>query len=206
MKNYKCSYFLQYAIASILFFSALFLMYAFINANSALFSLHGMKQFLHDYGFLGIFVMAIIANATVFLPLPIDAVVYLMAYFDFGFGIFNPLLLGLFAGVGSAIGELTGYIAGLLGRQGLKKVARSDIAKIHKIQNKMARYGFAFIALAAMTPFPFDLVGIAAGLAKFEPKKFFLACVVGKIARDVLIAYAGFFSLKFLAALFGLNV
>jgi membrane protein YqaA with SNARE-associated domain len=205
-KPHKLPYFLQYLIACIIFFTILFLVYTFIARNPNIFSRGGMEQILHSYGFLGIFIMAIIANATLFLPLPIDAAVYLLAYFDFGFGVFNPALLGIFAGIGSAIGEISGYIVGLLGRQGIKKLAKSEVRKIHRIQEGMYKYGFAFIALTAMTPFPFDLVGIAAGLMKFEPKKFFLACLLGKIARCVLIAYAGFFSLNFLAALFGVNI
>lgn len=57
-------------------------------------------------GYLGVFLVAVLGNATVILPVPSMAI-------TFGGGTFlNPILVGLVAGVGEPLGELTGYMAG----------------------------------------------------------------------------------------------
>ena len=62
------------------------------------------------YGYPGIFLIALLANATVFLPAPGVAVVFAMG------SIFNPLGVALAASAGAAIGELSGYLAGFSGQ------------------------------------------------------------------------------------------
>jgi membrane protein DedA with SNARE-associated domain len=62
------------------------------------------------YGYPGIFLIMLMANATVFLPAPGVAVVFAMG------SVFNPLGVALAAGTGGAIGELTGYLAGFSGQ------------------------------------------------------------------------------------------
>jgi len=59
------------------------------------------------------------------------------------------------------------------------------------------------IAFFAFTPLPFDLIGIAAGLVKYSKKKFFLGCLIGKIPRYIILAYAGYFGITFLIHFFG---
>ena len=58
------------------------------------------------------------------------------------------------------------------------------------------------IALGSMTPFPFDLIGIAAGLMKYDPRKFFVAAMVGKWVRYILIAFAGSFGIAIIKSWF----
>ena len=61
---------------------------------------------LSNYGYAGVFLIALFSSATILLPAPgWTAVVAMSPYLD-------PLLLGLAAGIGSAIGELTAYVAG----------------------------------------------------------------------------------------------
>jgi len=62
------------------------------------------------YGYPGIFVIALLTNATVLLPAPGVAVVYAMG------AVFNPLGVALAAGTGGALGELSGYLAGFSGQ------------------------------------------------------------------------------------------
>ena len=51
------------------------------------------------------------------------------------------------------------------------------------------------IFLAALFPFPFDIVGMMSGAAKYSLKKFFIATFLGKCLKCLLIAYAGYFVL-----------
>ncbi|MCJ7432193.1 MAG: hypothetical protein MUO77_01755, partial [Anaerolineales bacterium] len=68
------------------------------------------------FGYPGIFLIALMANATVLLPAPGVAVIYAMG------SIFNPLWVGLSAGAGGTIGELSGYLAGFSGQAVVERV------------------------------------------------------------------------------------
>ena len=54
------------------------------------------ESFIRDYGALGLFIGAIIANATILFPVPLDIVIFLIADQQFfGFGILDVLLIGV---------------------------------------------------------------------------------------------------------------
>ena len=63
---------------------------------------------LAAFGYLGAFFVMALSNATVILPAP-----GLIFVFALGSSL-HPLQVGLFAGVGATLGELTGYIAGYI--------------------------------------------------------------------------------------------
>jgi len=164
-----------------------------------------LNDLVSNFGLLGLFIAAIIANATIFLPLPIDLIVFVLGGIDFlGIGLLSPILAGLVVGAGAAIGEISGYIIGLAGIKGAEKLKKTHFKKIEGLRSKIENKGMVFIALAALTPFPFDLVGIAAGLIKYDVKKFFLAALVGKVARYVIIAVAGYLSIETVKVFFGI--
>ncbi len=164
-----------------------------------------LHELLVSYGPLGLFVGAIAANATILLPLPIDILVFAVGGESFfGLGAFDPFVLGVLVGIGSAIGEMSGYILGVLGIKNIEKMKKHEIERVKRLKRRISKYGMLIIALAALTPFPFDLVGIAAGLVKFNPRKFFTACAIGKGMRYVLIAYAGAVSIPAVKIIFGL--
>ena len=62
---------------------------------------------METYGYLGVFLISIIFNATIILPASNIAVITSM-----GATLPSPLFVGLAGGAGAAIGELTGYLAG----------------------------------------------------------------------------------------------
>ena len=70
-----------------------------------IYSIRNHATELAAFGYPGIFIISILANATVLLPAPGVAVVFTMG------GMLNPFFLGIVAGIGSAIGELSGYMA-----------------------------------------------------------------------------------------------
>jgi hypothetical protein len=67
-------------------------------------------QDLKQYGYVAVFLVSLISNATVILPLPGLAINSVMG------GVFNPWIVGLVGGTGQALGELTGYMAGYSGQ------------------------------------------------------------------------------------------
>jgi uncharacterized membrane protein YdjX (TVP38/TMEM64 family) len=148
-----------------------------------------VKEF-EAYGYPGIFLIALLANATVFLPAPGVAVVFAMG------SVFNPLGVALAAGTGGALGEISGYLAGFSGQA----VVENSEA-YNRILPWVQRYGvWAILTLAAIPNPLFDLAGIAAGVAKIPLWKFLLFCWVGQAVKMAIFAYAGAFSIDWLAA------
>lgn len=152
---------------------------------------------LKDYGLIGLFVGSIISNASIFLVVPIDAVVFVLGE------VYHPIVLGLVVGIGAAIGELTAYILGLGGHKVLKKIESLPLDELVDVVSQIEKKGFIFIIFAAFTPFPFDLVGIACGLIRYDIFKFFVASFIGKFFRFFVIAYAGIFGIEIVRILFG---
>ena len=147
-----------------------------------------VKEF-SKFGYFGIFLVALMANATVFLPAPGVAVIYAMG------SIFNPLYVGLSAGAGGALGELSGYLAGFSGQA---VVERSDIYK--RITPWVEKYGGWTILVLAAIPNPFfDLAGVAAGVAKMPMWRFLLFCFIGQIIKMTAFAFAGKYSIAWIS-------
>ncbi len=143
------------------------------------------------YGYPGIFLVALMANATVFLPAPGVAVVFAMG------SIFNPLGIALAAGAGGALGELSGYMAGFSGQA---VIERTNIYE--RINPWVQKYGSYTILVLSAIPNPFfDVAGVAAGIAKMPMRKFLFACWIGQTIKMALFAYAGFYSLDWLSTI-----
>lgn len=138
-------------------------------------------QKLQAYGYPGLFIFSILANATIFIPVP--GVVMTSA---FG-AVFNPFWVSLAAGSGAALGELSGYLAGFSGQAIVENSKRYD-----RVVSWMNKYGDITILVLAFIPNPlFDLAGMVAGILKMPVGKFLLYCVIGKILKMMMFAYAG---------------
>jgi membrane protein YqaA with SNARE-associated domain len=136
---------------------------------------------LEGYGYLSAFVVGLVGNATVVLPAPSLAFTVALG------GVLNPLLVGLAAGAGEALGEMTGYLAGISG----KRIVR-DQERYLEVQRQMDRYGgWVFFILAAIPNPLFDIAGIAAGTLRFPVWKFLLSAAAGKTLKAMLFAGAG---------------
>jgi membrane protein DedA with SNARE-associated domain len=125
---------------------------------------------LGNWGYLGAFLIGLVGNATIVLPMP-----GLLLLFALGVT-FNPVLIGLTGAAGGAIGELSGYILGFSGHIFVKN-NRFFI----RAEDWMRRWGSATIFVFALIPFlPIDIAGIAAGALRFNVWKFLGACYAGK--------------------------
>ena len=137
---------------------------------------------LREYGYLGAFLIALLSSATILFPAPGWAVVIAMSTF------LNPILLGVIVGIGSAIGELTGYVAG----DGARDILNNRIKETKRIEDIVKRYGVLAIFVLAFIPNPlFDVAGIVAGSLRIPWWHFLIACAAGRIVRYVLLAILG---------------
>ncbi|MBI5351321.1 MAG: VTT domain-containing protein [Chloroflexi bacterium] len=165
---------------------------AVIGITVYIYSIREHVQDFAAYGYPGIFLIALMANATVFLPAPGIAIVFAMG------SIFNPLGVALAAGTGGALGELSGYLAGFSGQA---VVEQTDIYE--KITPWINKYGGWAILFLAAIPNPFfDIAGIAAGIAKMPLWKFLLFCWVGQLIKMTMFAFAGAYSIDWLQKMF----
>jgi len=136
---------------------------------------------LQGYGYLGIFLISILGNATVILPVPVILTAFI------GGGIFNPLWVGIIAAMGASIGELTGYLVGYGG----KVVIKND-KKLVKIEGWMKKHGLWVLFILSAIPNPlFDLAGIVAGATGVPVYKYLIVVTLGKMIKFLTISYIG---------------
>ena len=132
-------------------------------------------------GFSGIFVVSLLSSATIILPAPSLALVFAM-----GSALPWPLV-GLAAGAGEALGELTGYLAGIGGRAVIE-----DQKGYERLAAWMEKRGGITIFVLSVIPNPlFDLAGIAAGTLRYPLWRFLLFAWLGKTIKTSLVAWTG---------------
>ncbi|MCS7057042.1 MAG: VTT domain-containing protein [Thermoflexales bacterium] len=139
-------------------------------------------------GLIGLFVLSVVGNATVLIPAPAFVVACAAA------PIYGIVATGLVAGLGSAIGEMTGYMAGYGGTAVLPQ------GRIYqRMHDLMERFGPLVIFVMAVLPNPlFDVGGLIAGILKMHPLAFLFAAASGKAVRLMLVAMACNGALPFL--------
>ena len=151
----------------------------------------GISDDISAYGYLGVFLVSLLAATVLFVPIPSIPVVFLMG------AILNPFLVGLMSGIGESMGEITGYTAGFSGREALDNKQRYT-----KIKGWMRRRGTLVLFLFSAIPnLFFKLVGVAAGAIRYPFWKFWLVVFAGKTIKGTAIALIGYWALRMLLQL-----
>jgi membrane protein DedA with SNARE-associated domain len=162
---------------------------AVIGITVLVYSIRDRVDEFAQLGYVGAFLIMLIANATVILPAPGVAVIFAMG------GVLNPLGVALAGGVGGTLGEMTGYLAGYSGQ-----AAVENTQAYRRILPWVQKYGAWVILVLSAIPNPFfDIAGIAAGIAKMPMWKFMLACWIGQTIKMCIFAYAGAYSIEWIA-------
>lgn len=142
-------------------------------------------------GYPAVFLVSVIGSATLLFPVPA-----ILAVCTGGI-LLNPLLAGVTGGTGQALGEMTGYLAGV-GGQGL--ITKSRLYR--RIQPVMQKRGWIAVLVFALIPNPlFDIIGLAAGASRMPVWKFLAAATVGKTIRSVAFAYGCTYGYEFFRVL-----
>lgn len=141
-------------------------------------------QQLAALGYPGVFLVMFLSGSSILFPAPGLAAVLAAGV------VWNPVLVGMSAGLGNATGELTGYLAARAGAAALK--GREPPRWWNMLREWLTRHGFLAILLLAMIPNPtFDVVGLLAGSLGYPPRRFWLACALGNSLKYVAVAYLG---------------
>jgi len=167
-------------------FASLLILLVVIAISIGIFIFRDKIVELKGFGYAGAFLVSLVSNATIVLPAP--GILIIMAL---GASL-SPVLVGLAAGVGAAIGEMSCYLAGVSGRGLIENSRLYD-----RLEGWLNKWGFLAVFVFAATPLPFDILGIAAGILRYPLWKFFFACCLGKIVISIVAAYAGFYGWQF---------
>ena len=132
---------------------------------------------------LAIYALAIGSfSESIIFPIPVDVLLMPMS-------LLNPSMaiwFGIVSMIASVLGGIAGYWIGLrFGRPILHKfVSPSKADDAERLFNK---YGAWAVVVAAITPIPYKVFTISAGVLNLELKKFVLASVIGRGFRFLSI-------------------
>jgi len=155
-----------------------------------------LQSFAVQYGYLGIFLISLLGATSVFIPIPSSVVIFILSSQT----AFDPLLIAVFAGVGAAVGELSGYLIGLGGRRVISERYKK---KVDILMRLFQRFGPIVIFVFALTPLPDDLLFIPLGVMRYKILHAFIPALIGKFTSNLIIAYAGRLSIGIIRDIFG---
>jgi len=156
-----------------------------------IYSIRDQAEQLARYGYPGIFVLSILANATVLLPAPGVLFVFAMG------AVFDPFWVAIASGAGAALGELSGYLAGFSGQAVVEN--KDYYERLRNWMETHRKLSDIAITVLAFIPNPlFDLAGMAAGTLKIHLIRFLFFCLIGKILKMMIFSYAGSSSINIL--------
>lgn len=139
-------------------------------------------EYARSIGYGGVFLMGLIGSASPVWPLPGSWAAGLGAAFGL-----NPFLVGMAAGFGEPIGEISGYTAGYGGQIAINKWKR--YAQIENWMKK--RGGITIFVVSAIPNFFIKLATIAAGALRYPLWRFFIFCWAGKTIKSLGFAFVG---------------
>ncbi len=142
-----------------------------------------LKNIAYQYQFLGVFFISFIGSLSIIFPIPYTIVILLL-----GSKGWNPFLLAIAGGLGSAVGEFSGYA---LGYYGAKFVGKERRRKMNFFVKAFDKYGPIAVFVFALTPLPDDLLFIPLGILRYKFWKTFLPCLAGKFLMCFTLAYFG---------------
>jgi len=137
--------------------------------------------FTPEVGYLGLTIVSFFGSLIPFVPIPSFILVATMAAGEQ----FDIHVLVLIAAITSTAAKQIIFYASYGGR---KIISEKTKKRMMPFQKLVKRYGASAAFVAAATPIPDDLVYIPLGLAKYNPKRFFVATLSGKFVLYYVIA------------------
>jgi len=162
-----------------------------------------MESLALQYGYFGVFLISLIGALSIILPIPYTVIIFTLGGLKVGEAwVFEPLLIAVAAGIGSSIGEFSGYLLGVGGRKAISDKYKKKMDSLLRVFNK---HGPITIFLFALTPLPDDLLFIPMGVMRYSIVKAFIAALIGKFCMNLIVAYSGRFSIHIIRDIFGVE-
>lgn len=135
------------------------------------------------YGYLGVFLVTLLANASVFIPVPYPGVVAKLAA---NLNVAGASLLGA---AGSVLGETTAFFVGRAGK-GVVEKTRFYMWLQRQLRSPVRAFTVLFLLSAPPNPF-FDIAGLTAGSLGVSFPIFVVAVFLGRVVRMAILAALG---------------
>ncbi|MCH2407072.1 MAG: VTT domain-containing protein [Candidatus Nitrosopelagicus sp.] len=136
--------------------------------------------FAPEVGYIGLALVSFIGSLIPFVPVPSFILLATMSVGEQ----FDLHILALISAFTATIAKQIIFYASYGGRRMISEKTKKRMKPFQKL---VKRYGGAAAFVAAATPIPDDMVYIPLGLAKYNPKRFFIATLSGKIVLCYII-------------------
>ena len=142
--------------------------------------------FVSEVGYLALSLVSFFGSLIPFVPLPSFLVLATMAVGDQ----FNIHILAILSAVAATLAKQIIFYVSYSGGRIISEKTRKRMKPFERLVKK---YGAGAAFVAAATPIPDDLVYIPLGLAKYNPRRFFVATLTGKIVLSYVIVLISHF-------------
>ena len=138
--------------------------------------------FATDDGYLILALVNFFGSLIPFVPLP---GFLLLATMSVG-NQYDLHVLALLSAITATAAKQIIFFVSFGGRKIMNEKTRKRMRPFERL---VKRYGAAAAFVAAATPMPDDIIFIPLGLAKYNPKRFFIATLTGKIVLSYIIVF-----------------
>ena len=154
-------------------------------------------------GYLGAFIISLVGNATILFPFPYVGVAFILGGLRNELTtvfLFDPWVIGVVAGTGAMLGEMTGYLIGYGGGRLIDQGQTNSFKLFVDAHPKATPFIVWFLAA---TPIPDDVLVVPLGAAHYSWWKVALPQLIGKSMFLTAIAWAGRIGLDFIGTILG---
>jgi membrane protein DedA with SNARE-associated domain len=130
--------------------------------------------FTPEVGYLGLAVVSFFGSLVPFVPIPSFVLLVTMA-------VGSQFDIHILALIGAFTATIAKQIIFYISYGGRRIISEKTKKRMKPFQKLVKRYGGIAAFVAAATPIPDDIVYIPLGLAKYNPKRFFIATLSGKL-------------------------
>ncbi len=138
--------------------------------------------FAPEIGYLGLVLVNFLGSLIPFIPLPGFIFLASMSVGDQ----FDLHLLAILSALSATAAKQIIFYVSYEGRRIISEKTRKRMRPFERL---VKRYGAAAAFVAAATPIPDDLIYVPLGLAKYNPKRFLIATLTGKLVLSYSIVF-----------------
>ncbi len=135
-----------------------------------------------EVGYLGLVLVSFFGSLIPFVPFPAFILLATMSTTDQ----FDLNIIAITSAVASTFAKQIIFYLSYGGRKIINEQTRKRIKPFERL---VKRYGAGAAFVAAATPIPDDLIYVPLGLAKYNPLRFFISTVAGKIVLSYAIVF-----------------
>lgn len=138
--------------------------------------------FAPEVGYIGLTLVSFFGSLIPFVPLPSFLLLATMSVGDQ----FDLHVLAIISAVTATAAKVIVFSVSYEGRRIIGEKSRKRMRPFERL---VKRYGAGAAFFAAATPIPDDLIYVPLGLAKYNPKRFFIATLTGKLVLSYAIVF-----------------